>query len=490
LSASAWIAEDLSYIHLLCSDGEHTWSAARDDEGALKDTVRARAEAAASFLQEHTSRAGDKIDAIVLGVDDARCLWVSAPSANAQVLTAQVRKRAAEWGENRVGATIQPLARAVRPNSTIARLLQKEKTAPLGTAHVSVLEVFDGPLRLLLDRLDRSRFRPARVLSHWHALAAAWGGASDDAETAEVRAVVSLHPNERRLVWAWARDGRLLAGGGAMLNVSEGDQKEADAAGALGRVALDWLTWSAQLGVAPARVSVVGEGGSALANALKERFKDVETSALGKGDAIADMLRTILEAGDQDADGGEIDPRRRLVGATERSGVTQRRMLRVSAAAVALLGGAAFVMGFRVQATAGDMQTESARLLQEARQTVQEVAPAYANQQDVVRAMESALAAIREENPALEPPPPPRPIYHEVARLLSAVAETEDAEIGVINIDERSPTAQIDTQGFGPGELLQARLDSNADQLRWTWSSVGAAPNVRWRLTGLWRLPE
>jgi len=166
LSASAWIAEDLSYVHLLCSDGEHTWSAARNDEGGPKDTIRQRAESAASFIREHTSRAGDKVDAIVLGVDDARCLWVSAPSATVQVLTAQVRKRAAEWGENRIGATIQPLARALRPKSTLSRLLQKEKTAPIGHAHVSVLEIFDGPLRMLLDLLDRAKVRPSRVLSH------------------------------------------------------------------------------------------------------------------------------------------------------------------------------------------------------------------------------------------------------------------------------------------------------------------------------------
>lgn len=524
------IASDLTTLRLAGEGADLTWRAPRRESSEESEAtpagpgVRERAEQAADFLRDALRRRGGALGTVCVSVDEAMCSWLSAPSAEQQVIAAAMRRRASEWNRDAMGESVQPLTpptpsrglsqMTLLPRSKRAAASEGDDAAndrPPGAssmAHLAVLEALDGPLRLWLDALDRRGSRPAGVQTLWHALASVW--AVDSNEVGEERAAgqanedgeadlvcVLFRERDDRLVWAWGSEGNLLAGGGAADSPAQPREKrpgettapdaESRAGDIVGRLSLDWLTWSAQLGRAPGRMVIVAPDASDLADEFASRWPETETRPVETPDPLGLLLERLSSAPPRaDAD----DPRRSLLSATHRPGRAHRRFYRAASLAIALLAAGVASIGWQAQRSAAALRDEQSRMRAEFQRIVAAVAPNLADttsaQADPVGTLRSELALARQANPTISEPDPPPPIKAEMERFLSAVAGIEGLTLEVVSIDERLAQATVASEGFAPGEGLLNALRDEPGRIRWQGNNIGSPPALRWRLNGQW----
>lgn len=273
------------------------------------------AKLAARWIGESLASVGiRRLSAVCLDADGAVCAWLSSPSADAQVVRATIEQSAADGDGSGAGvgaARLLSLSSAegvgglmsdttVQAIATLSPEPRKRLSLPGKAADTSivqakhryaVLAVPDAPIRVLLDELDAKSIEVACAMSIWHAMADAWDQPTTSASRMGIAGVVESSPPgavilvepDGRLIWAWMRDGELVASGSMRLAtrsrrmdpaaspvsalsvpLSSGpasaqtspeaetfiDFTKSDA----GRMAMDWLAWSAQLGHCPQRV--------------------------------------------------------------------------------------------------------------------------------------------------------------------------------------------------------------------------------------------
>jgi len=524
------IASDLTTLRLAGEGADLTWRAPRRDSSEEAEatpsgpSVRERAEQAADFLRDALRRQGGALGTVCVSVDEAMCSWLSAPSAEQPVIAAAMRRRASEWNRDAIGESVQPLTSPTQsrglgqmtlmPRSKRASGTEGEDDASdrapgaSGMAHLAVLEALDGPLRLWLDALDRRGARPAGVQTLWHALASVW--ASDSREDGEERAerqanedgesplvCVLFRERDDRLVWAWGSEGNLVAGGGCADAPAQPRQEragetasrgaESRAGDIVGRLSLDWLTWSAQRGRAPGRMVIVAPDASDLADEFASRWPETTTRPVETPDPLGLLLERLSQTPPRaDAD----DPRRSLLSATRRPGQAHRRFYRAASLAIALLAAGATSIGWQAQRSASALRDEQSRIRAEFQRIVGAVAPNLAGNPsalaDPVRALQSELALAQQANPTISEPDPPPPIKAELERFLAAVAGIEGLTLEVVSIDERLAQATVASEGFAPGEGLLNALRDEPGRIRWQGNNIGSPPALRWRLNGQW----
>lgn len=464
---------------------------------------KARAADAAAWVAERLG-AERRIASVCMDIGHASCVWLSAPSAQRGVIAAALRQEGAEWAELEPGGLIEPLAPPTGASGSklwefsAFGLGAKKDARATSAVRMPVLLAPDALLRLFLDDLDRRAVRVEQVTSLWHAACAAW---LTDADT--LGAVVLC--DGATLVWAWGRGASLQAGGRldvaahhpAMLDVADGDAPAPKPApspieATRPRLALDWLTWAAQLGEAPRTLVVVGRDAATLAAALEGALPSAQPKIIEEPDPFGATVRSAANASASRATSGAEgdDPRLGLVSLTRRRGRTHRRLYTWTGACLAALAMGVGALGWRAADQRAAYLAAAADLRAAQADRLKEIAPDLTSASNPARALESRLAELRKKSPEFKDPAPARPILDETARLAAILAEMGPRGVKVddIAIHDMVPSARITAPDFATGEEIGAKLKASGGVIRWRMDFEGNAggDNLKYRLSGEW----
>jgi hypothetical protein len=488
----------LATVRLVGVRSDERWQGAgsADPLAVLSDVS-----SAAGWLSEQLAgREGKSAELPILCIDveGANCTWLTSPSTDASVVAAALA-HGSDAGSARVGGTwstptlaeasVEALAVRTAPprrhsKPGPARGASVVKNGHAGPQRLAVLALPDVSARLLLDALDDRGISVGRVISFWHALAAAWdrsGGHAGSsavqvvATTAPVMAIVLVDP-AGRLLWAWSRGGQLLAAGTIRLPQDRhemGSGMVRIGRAETGRLTADWLAWSVQLGVAPTRiVCVTPRTGveedsddltpAAMGAALGQGWPGASVDMAVHDDPIGVTLDRIMAAPDASA----FDSRTSLTLLSHRPGRAHRSLywwaaicLGATAVALAGIGRQAHKSGQEARA-AGAATT--ATMLAHIEDTAAPANPIQRRQavDTPRRYMEERLVAKRQAaDPGLEPP---KPILAEL-ETLSYVLGTPEVEIDEISLLASSALVYVRVPNTATGEMIKASLDSVAD---------------------------
>lgn len=515
-----YLEPDLSFIRLLAErDDEQLWLSqlGAEQEPSEEDEVQAlrrRAADAAAWTVDRLSGRG-RIDLVCVGVAEAVCTWITAPSPEPAVIAAAVNQKGQEWADGGVSASaVQALTAPRRAEAGRAfqrlPLIGRRDRAAGGSPHMAVLNLRDGPLRLWLENVDQRGGRVRMVTTLWHAAATAWSdqptqqsesngqpAASDNGENGaaaspQPSAVILAEPGGR-LVWAWERGGELVAGGAvsapAPAETAPEISDEAEIEARCGRLALDWLSWTSHLESAPSRITVLGDEADRLAGRFERIWPESSITAREESDPLGATLRRLGEVSAPSPEDDQ-DPRRSLVDLSHRPTRAHRRLGLWVCVAVLVFAAAVAGLGWRAQSVRNELLAQREEVQQQLRDRVSEVAPNLADHPSPVRALASHKQTVEERNPPIKQPPAPRPILDELTRLASAMSQTlsdnEDAYVAKIEIDEITANAQVQVPDYATGETLLERLRQSEGRIRWQGTFVGTPP-ARQRLNGTWQ---
>lgn len=521
---AAWIREDLSEARLLTGAGEAVWRAPATPPDVEIDAfaLRDRASQAAHWVATQLG-ADKRLGILCVDVEDAACVFASAPSAEPDVVAAAMRASTVNYDALSMRGTMQPLVRAVgKPKAlsspTIERFLKRNKpdapgAEPGASVRTAVLASPDSLVRLFLDQLDRRGVSVGVTQSLWHSMVLAWGSTSPDAPasadasaTVESRDIGALEAvileDSGRLLWSWSRRGSLVAAGELSVRRAGFDGPGGQGAQwnsedwfpvAASRLALDWLTWSTHIGQSPTRVRVVGADAKDLSRTLEERWPELTIEATTQNDPIGATLRAFAQR-EESSLPSDDDPTRTLVSLSRRRGRAHATLYTWSGVATGLLAVAIFAVGWRAlekrtRLTEAAAQVQSASALR-----VEEVAPELRNNPDRARALESELLRLRKDRPQITDPAPARPVLDEMERLLGALNELgpEGLFFTDFQINETLPNATVRLPNFETGERLREILRRTPGQVDWNVQFVREiGQNIQdWKLTGQWARSE
>lgn len=473
------VQPDLSSIRLVEGDREETWRAEAVEGEPDALALRGRAEQAAAWVKQ---QAAGGIDLALLDVSESACLWVASPSERPEVVELSMRQMSNEWEELGVGRSAHPLteraAEAARKTVKVfgVTLRQGEdEDRPSGLVRLPTIAMIDALVRLWLDQLDRAGSEARVVGSLWHGACQVWGGG-------EGRTIVVLEDGAR-LIWGWGDGGRLRCAGVASAP-PEGDDLEWSAS----RLAMDWLTWCAQLREEPGRIVVVGGRAQKLCAALRKAWPDAPAEAEVMEDAVGATLRSLSAEGSTPGE-AEVDPRLALVRLTRRRGRQHRWLYTCTGSAMAVLAVAVGGLGMRQLDASDTLRAEAQRLRAEAREVASVAAPEVAGSPDLGRALQSSLLQVRGQRADFEDPAPVRPVQAELGRLLGILASMAPSGVTVedVTMSELYPQASVLVPEFSVGEELAQRLRESQGAVRWTATFVqDYGQQKRYRLTGQW----
>lgn len=465
---------------------------------------KARALDAAKWVAERLG-AERAIGAICIDIAGASCVWLAAPSAARRVIGATLRQEGAEWTDLEPGGLIEPLAAptpGARSNSKLWEFsafglgAKKQASEAPGAMRMPVLLAPDALHRIFLDELDRRGVAIERVTSLWHAACAAW-------LTDSTRLGAVALCDGTSVVWAWGRGPMLVAGGRIDLSAhrqptpppEEGESAlpaKPSGDGVRPRLALDWLTWAAQLGEAPAALVVVGPGAEAMAAALDGALPGAETKAITDADPLASTLRAALHVATSGAAAGvdADDPRVGLVSLARRRGRAHRRLYTWVGACLAALAMGVGALGWRARDQRAALESAATDLKAEQALVLKEIAPDLAGNTNPARALESRLAELRKKSPEFKDPTPAKPILDEAARLATLLADLapKGVKLDEIQLHDIAPSARLTAPDFATGEEITARLKQPGGAIRWRVDYEGnvGGDNLKYRLTGEW----
>ncbi|MGD9690087.1 MAG: hypothetical protein AB7K52_10580 [Phycisphaerales bacterium] len=562
---------------LLMADRREVRSWSPGSTSTEPEARRQGVEAAARWIASQLAGAGKRRPLILsVDLDGSRCGWLTAPSADHDVVKAAARAAAlssgdeagggpglgviwsSEHGDPGVDLCVQGLsddeaAPAVDANGT-RRLFSRSSapgtgTLPLGKHRLAVLAMPDACVRVLLDELDRAGVEVAGVISLWHALAQAWdpsradavsGGAlkrparaQEVAITEPVSAIVAIDP-EGRLCWSWSRAGRLLAAGSQRLRrleVARGPDAPPQAAtppgtrlrpenavvevssADSGRLVSDWLAWSAQLGVAPARIVCLGPGDvvatglpagtglAALGQVLASAWPGAHAAAIEDNDPVAStMLRLAGAEEDDHADERLAPAPAQLVDLSSRPGRMNRSMhwwLAAAGLAGACVLGA---LAWRVDnaARAVDLAATAERGVRtEILKQVESAFPNITRDPDPGRVLAAGLTQLRKTR---EDKTPERPIAAALERLISTAQDVPNLKLKKFTISSINLTIDFVVPDAEPGGVLLQRLRergalTSTVDINWEGSTTTTTvsvpgdpePKRLYKLRGFWQ---
>ena len=420
------IAPDLSELRLTDASGGGTWRApaftlAEGEDAPTAVQWRERAQQAAQWMASQRS-IKRRLSAVVIGVDDAVCLWVRSSSLATPVLSASVARLTEEWGESASVWGVEPVYESARE-------------AESGGEHaLSVVCHHESLLRLLLDALDKRGVTPGVVLTEWHALALLAG------RGAGVTCVMSHDAVRGQVDWAWADGDGLLAGGSVSSGDLLGEKGEASASAAMQRMAMDWLTWSSQLGMSAERAHVVGPGAEVLAQAWKRAYSDRQVEAKASSDGRAMSIEALVKRADTAGTSDDASSSRRCLGRLTRR-PTRKTRKRYQAAALACLVGAAAIGSIAVwmnrTVETWDRRANEAR--EEARERIEDRWPSGIEGRPT--SLVSVAAQLYDqdlrESRDVRLPPRPLPIFDELSRVASMLVDVEATTYEEASEEER-----------------------------------------------------
>ena len=456
MSNAAFLKSDLSIVRLVAEGVDATWNAPpvpEDDPDSARPLLQRADEAAAWVNAQPTVRR--RLSTVVIDVDDSLCAWVKAPSDARPVLAASLRALMQEWGDDRLADSVEPIterdaSEGTADRSPLLRLFRRtrrraaeegetpaeELTPLLRGVSLPVIAVPDALVRLWLDALDRRSVRAMRVMTLWHALAAAWNRAPVEVVTAV------LLIDEGRLAWAWAQGESLLAAGGVEADRPRAPQEENPESpsveddprpGACKRLSLDWLTWSSQLGLTPDRIVIVGPKCRDWADVLATHWAPIDAECVEEAAPIGATLMRLATA---PPDAAPLSSRRCLETLTRRPTRALRGRYRLAGAAMLFLLVAVSSLAFRLRQKANEWRGEAGTIRTESVELVRGGFEALANSRitDPDKVAGTEVAKLMQAEPP-DLPPAPRPIPEEMQRIVLILADPEfKGEVRLFNL--------------------------------------------------------
>lgn len=530
----------LRFFHLR---GSASWQAPHAKKAA-EDPLSTIAAAADWTVQQLTASPGGLSTqlTVVLDAQGSSCQWLAAPSADEAAIRATVRDALTAGPDDEGGATLSWLADATPGTDTSVQGLSDAAvlTAPAtGRQRLALVSVTDLPARVLLDELDKRDLVVRRVSSAWHALALAWDPAAKDATPADqdgdgrvvsasepVGAAIAIDP-DGRLTWSWSQRGTLIAGGTLLLHKAEarvGDEQQPEPkdqpglrlAGAenpapdtrpsvsvieasrsdVGRLASDWLGWSVQLGVAPARIAVIGPdtvtcsglefdlpqmmGIAALGAGLGNHWPGASVHATLDDDAVGRTLQRLTDmengVGLASAPAAAVDPRLSLTELSSRPGAADRRLHLWAGLALLIIALCVGILGWRLGRTVSEIQSQTAAAgtdQAELLKSVATIAPTAAKADDpamVLKSKRIEMEKVRADQKDEEP------ILAELQRVLGVLASPDVTDV-------RLKTLQINSLGIMSRFELSVPIEGDQgptikDKL--TETASGAPRQIKW----------
>lgn len=509
------------------------------------------------------------LDTVCLDGEGGVCTWLSAPSAAQGVVSATIQQSVLSGAEGAGGSagrliaagiasggeggggfetdvSVQALAVAEEEPAAALRLPFIGRAADAGGSRerFAVLSMRDAPVRVFIDELDARGIEVGAVESIWHALASTWDpGAPRAGEPAPDRtpisAVVMTDP-AGRLVWSWSSAGELLAAGQVRLRqVIRRDERPAPAAAGaelvvaepgaarrieneqpdeiaglectgaeIGRIVMDWLAWSAQLGRVPERILCFGpltlpdpSGGAAqwlggpspasLAEGLGRAWAGAQIDAAAHEDPVGATLARLAGVGPLGARPPTTesdDPRRELLSLSARPGRADRRMYRSMAfglVAAAVMVGAA---GWQFHRAAGGGAEAIADAQQRQTDALKSLTALVPNiDRDPGAAVGILMGKISELEQVNRSLKPQKPILQELARVLRAIEGSADTRIREITLNAAVGSARLVVPDAETGPAIFERLSAIPGEIPWRGQQAPLIGNERlYVLTGTW----
>ncbi len=514
--------------------------------GAAPKSGSASAEATASaarWIIEQTTGAsgGVKRTTMCVDLDASVCSWMTVPSPDARIVRAaaqavQVGAGTDEGGghsgtwlsHGSVGLDLSVQALAERPQTNA-----NGKLPAILRQRIGVLAAPDLAVRALLDELDRLVFTPERVISLWHAMAEGWAAPASQARTSDdARVVASDEPTTAvvlveasgRLHWCWSRSGTLLAAGSMRLRRSESSpEAEADRSdnrvatparpvallevtrSDVGRVVGEWLAWSIELGLAPARIVCLGpdtitcagldldlpgtSGVAAVGQALGQAWPGTVVVAEVLDDPIGTTLARLAERLDDDDGPSASAPSAEIEDLSSRPGRAARRMYQWLAAAIAMGAVLVGVLGYRLSADATATRGRIDQLVVDRAQlltSLRPLAPAAASSPDPAAELRKRRGQVEAEIKAIKFEPP---IVPEMLRILKGASKVPKVEL--VNLQMIGSLGQVEFLVFDPesaGRVLEEinALPSGPQRMSLSPSTEFKNNKGTLKLTGRW----
>ncbi|MEZ6244045.1 MAG: hypothetical protein R3B57_13495 [Phycisphaerales bacterium] len=497
--------------------GERTsdsWTAPTSDPrraiGSGAEWVRDRLVA----LAASNGRSAKVLDRICLDVDGSACSWVSATGTDRRMVRALIEGAAGAMDADEGGPGASSRFPDL-PDETDYEPLASSSAMEGGvgaSARIGVIATPDVAARLMLDELDSLGVRVGGVMSVWQALASAWdapdvgaGGVRADRIVADERpmtAVVAVDPEGSRVVWVWSEHGRPLAAGSIRLSKarSSGDESSGrigeEPASTLGeqdiaRLALEWLSWSAQIGRTPARAVCIGPFGrldesvedvldaGGAARALATVWPGASVDVLEESDPIGRTLTMLAERGEA-RDVGELGE------LATRPGRAHRSMYIWLSGALALGGIAAGVMAFQLWSSASDLKAQRDQINANRVEILNEVGLDREKWKQALLELQSIHGALygQQNNVRAEPIMPVMAAFDRLTFVLA----NPDWDLVTISVGSTAVSVRVTVPDVRTAEQLeQAVLSITAGLLEWTpMDKRERAGAVDCNLTGTW----
>ena len=488
-SIACYIDDNAQVVRLLKPEGDSRWTPAKeigdDDAFAHRNHL---AEAAEWLTDAIGSR--KRLDLVCLGVSDALCRWMTAPSAEPNVVIAAARGKGEEWGHGASVGTIEPLTaphRKVRKQSAASH-------AP--ASHFPVISIHDAAIRVLLDELDTRGVRVGSVMTVWHAMCRAWdeslpteraledlakasdNGNTETTATSPITAIL-ITPDDNSIVWAWSRGRRLVTGGRAVVAAADLDN-------ACGRIALDWLTWSAQLGHSPERIIIISPNADALAQQCERFWPAATPRQIPEVDPIAATLNQLLAA---DHIKPESDGRTCVATLTNRPSRAHRRLSQwvgVIMLAIALaIGG----VGWQFNRQANHYRDKGQDIQTDIREKLAPIDQRLARDPRPIKALENIINELAAGSEGFVEPELPLPILNELLRVATSLEGAEGVTVERIEITETRSVLRLQIPDTATGEQIIEALRTSEGDIRWIESPTGSLTG-RLVFNGAWTLED
>lgn len=375
---------------------------------------------------------GGNIGLLCLDPRGAVCSWLDVPGTDTSVIRAAVRQKpsgawgdwssmpaleAAEAVESLVpvgGSSLEPLgetqsAKAGGQGLILGRKKADESDAP--SRRAAVLAMGDLPVKLLIDALDEMKIEATQVTSLWHAIASAWDPAGEIREdndplvsVSRVDTAVMLVEPDGHVQWAWCDEGELLAAGSAKIEPDAFVDDEKARAFGSGRLAMDWLAWTAQLGRSPRRVLCLVDhdegrtpGAGEFGQAIHKVWPGASLDLLRVDDPI---LTTFLRLQEKTA-GGKTKRRahesKPIEALASRPGRAHRGMYRWVAGVIMIGAVALGVLGTKLRGSADDARKQAADISVETNALIVSEIGVNADPMYPILSLQSAISAMQSD---------------------------------------------------------------------------------------------
>ncbi len=497
-------------LRLMVGERDEAWTAPDLPTAAPDAPLPELERAAADWLRTRLAadkRTKDRIASMVVDGIGSMFAWSDIPQGvNAATVAESIRRVGSAPSDPMAGDSdhTSPLASAPElelPEGLTLEPLDDPSAEQDAVHRVAIGATPDLATRLLLDRLDAMGISTASVMSIWQAVGLAWNSPSTQAtapasadivdapSSASTLAAVVIDAPGRRLLWTWTRNCKTLACGSCRL-ARDGSAPS----WVFSRLCAEWLAWSSQLGISPARITVVqdqslsatgqAEPAPKPAALLARHWPQCTVDAIELDDP---MLATLARAADRlEGDPDPVAQSQHLRALTERPGRlhrSSRRWISLAMLASAVgLGLGAWQLS-SAAADADAMAAEARTLWRDRAAAIDERA-LEPGVPDPILFLEELLAERRRE---VAPVARRRPVMTELESV-SLVIGYDGVQLEELSFSQTAALIKLRVDTTQEYEDLNAALASIAgSEIReWRVSPQTAGDKIRANFTGLW----